>query len=293
MSSTDNTTTKQPKLPQAGEWWLNRRGKISFVAFNERSITSTGSTNYPLLVYTDSEGNYNWLTYDGKNILDTIIGSDNDLIRHLPDCTGFNWVEEVFPQYYVYVSESVGYYECLSKDHVDHHDRYGTVVRQHSNSYSLLKGKPGIWKQVTKEEALTRVYKPTPTPVFDPKTFTSDWGLHFPMREQLPPRVSYSFHQVSSDLWRWDGKLDNQVVFGGIAPTKQQAYTEATQWTKDNSPKTNKEPVLICVDIDSLNFRSSSMSQLRVFKGSDREMGTMWRPLKWCPDIGFYYETGK
>lgn len=87
----------ETKKPMAGEWWRNRYGVIIYVAAD---VSDVINCTFPLLGI-DRCGDESTYTQDGIFWYDEhCLG---DLIQHLPDCTGFDWVPETFPQYWTTV----------------------------------------------------------------------------------------------------------------------------------------------------------------------------------------------
>lgn len=75
---------------KAGQWWRRRDGEIVYVF----GIIPTHVYAYVLPVLAVSrEGNLHRCTEVGKFVT-TIAESPLDLIEHVPDCTGFDWVPE-------------------------------------------------------------------------------------------------------------------------------------------------------------------------------------------------------
>lgn len=86
--------------------------------------------------------------------------------KHLPDCTGWRWQPETFPQWYV-CGNSVGWhttvfvvrdtattYFCVESD--------GTEKRSEDFIWSQSFVSSGLWRQITKEQAEALLNKPTP-----------------------------------------------------------------------------------------------------------------------------------
>lgn len=79
-----------PKF-EAGQWWESRCGSRRYVVgVNPRH------NGYPFIV-VDEEGDTAEHTEEGHYYSHTT--SDYDLVKHLPDCTGFDWVEPVEPDW--------------------------------------------------------------------------------------------------------------------------------------------------------------------------------------------------
>lgn len=80
------------KLPQVGEYWRNRGGEIAFIACDSRAICGEVKTIYPLIAFLKN-GVFISLTHDGCEYGEKSPTSD-DLVEHLPLCTGFEWKPE-------------------------------------------------------------------------------------------------------------------------------------------------------------------------------------------------------
>lgn len=137
-----------PRLPQPGQWWgCDNHGTASLTIVYITGKDHTGRLLYELIsgeILTDCTGWNGW--------------------KHLPNCTGFDWVEPVYPQYYI------------PKD-TDYQSGYGKVIayvirrtHNHGSTYHV-DGTTFNWEQSTvpnyliqstKEQALARV-KPEPT----------------------------------------------------------------------------------------------------------------------------------
>lgn len=139
----------EDKKPQSGEWWQNIAGKGPI-----HRIYVIGENSRGELLFEDVDGNiekvsdqwwHNW--------------------HHVPDCTGWDWEPEKFPQWYVSGRlgwENVAYvvrdtpttYFCV--------DENGDATGDESYAWRQGVVERGAWKQVTREEAEARVTKPAP-----------------------------------------------------------------------------------------------------------------------------------
>ncbi len=72
------------KKPQVDEWWRTRGGDIRYVAADVSGVLSGEN---PLIAV--DEFDYEWRYSD---VGEYYIGHENDLVEHLPDCTGWDWV---------------------------------------------------------------------------------------------------------------------------------------------------------------------------------------------------------
>lgn len=161
--------------PKAGQWWLRDDGKVMLIAFDERTIGSESSC--PIIAYRKPDCG-EWYAV-------------NRFVRRLPDDAGFDYKPEPeYPQYWTTLDtskdpESIAYIirtgPAAFGDHIfvehsgRHHDMFGCAWNT------------GGRRRLTKEEAESLVIKPKSIPeiVFDPKTFTSDWG---PFEKPSPDR---------------------------------------------------------------------------------------------------------
>jgi hypothetical protein len=73
---------------QAGQWYRPRGGEIRYCI----GMSPIKDDNYPALVSSDEDcEDTEWHKADGS-YSSAKFGSSNDIIEHLPDCTGFDWV---------------------------------------------------------------------------------------------------------------------------------------------------------------------------------------------------------
>lgn len=75
----------EEKKPQPGEWWRMRNGEIAFVGW----VCDLETENYP--VVGRDRNKLRWWNTDGLFYCDNT--SSFDLVTHLPNCTGFDYVE--------------------------------------------------------------------------------------------------------------------------------------------------------------------------------------------------------
>ena len=106
-------------------------------------------------------------------------------MTHLPDCTGWDWQPETFPQYYDHGlkgdrrngtafirRDSVEKYACVSVDGCD-------KTKYDWNESCKYYVRCGTWKQITEQQALALLDKPKPATkrtVTVPKWLCSSWG---------------------------------------------------------------------------------------------------------------------
>jgi hypothetical protein len=79
------------KKPQPGEWWRRRDGGIAYVVGRRPECDYT---EWPLIVIDLYGGCREPYTEDGF-LDESHVPCDEDLIEHLPECTGWDWVPEV------------------------------------------------------------------------------------------------------------------------------------------------------------------------------------------------------
>ena len=79
--------------------------------------------------------------------------------KHLPDCTGFDYVEEQWPKYYVHKDPVVPWYIVRTRNSYDvvYRPKHGTNVLGNEWSSNEPYVNNGVWIEVTKEQALERV----------------------------------------------------------------------------------------------------------------------------------------
>lgn len=81
---------------EAGQWWRTRDGKIKHVIADTGEVRPESDYRF---VAIDRGGSIATYTAEGYEF-DSDNECDSDLIEHLPDCTGFDWVPEKWPKYY-------------------------------------------------------------------------------------------------------------------------------------------------------------------------------------------------
>ena len=244
--------------PLAGQWWLTKNRNVTFIAFDARTIGNASVC--PILVYY-GVNNPHWRTPD-------------EFVRRLPDDAGFDYKPEPeYPQYWTTIdcghdaevayvvrtgpSES-GDWHCVMKD---------GAVRL---NLATCKWKQFNRRRLTKEEAETLVIKPKSIPeiVFDPKTFTSDWG---PFQKPSPDRwfiwsdnrypIAFVKHadgtvqNLNVDLILkqsddWNQGYEDQLTNGELVEVTEfsaKAFLKrprsASQIPKHEPPKPNRIPV--------------------------------------------------
>lgn len=152
-------------------WWLHSNGNAMRVVFDDRTVGEESSA--PILAYS-RKGVCHWY-------------SPSSFVRRLPDDAGFDWKPEPeYPQYWTA------------------HDRHLAYLRRDSDGTHVCVKIDGAeseqcdWyaiphdgrTRLTKAEAEARIVKPAPIPeicLFDPKTFTSDWGPFATYQMPLQP----------------------------------------------------------------------------------------------------------
>lgn len=88
--------------PKRDQWWRLKDGTIVFVAFDDREIRCISSMRF--LTY-----------YKRKNLVLHIWICSSEFAEHLPDCTGFDWKPEVFPQYWSTGAPNYAFVKRLDK----------------------------------------------------------------------------------------------------------------------------------------------------------------------------------
>lgn len=192
--------------PKAGQWWLRDDERVMLIAFDERTIGNECSC--PIIAYrTPSCGKWYGV---------------NRFVRRLPDDAGFDWKPEpeiVFPQYCI--PGEGGIKTC--------HNKQVAFWKFDDNENGRTFHTDGTWfpfgsgnfkddkkRAVTQEEALARITSiDVFSLMFDPKTFTSDWG---PFPEQ-PPKPN----RIPVRLYWYDG---NVVARYGHTPPTDPSFVE-------------------------------------------------------------------
>ncbi len=131
--------------PKRDQWWRLKGGTIVFVAFDNREIR-----------YSNSESSLRFLTYDKNK--GNVFHHWRDLSEfdvHLPECTGFDWKPEVFPQYWSTGAPNYAFVKRLDKGRCVFVDKDGkeSVVGAWYSRYSDGR------TQLTEEQALAMLVK--------------------------------------------------------------------------------------------------------------------------------------
>lgn len=141
------------KQPMPGEWWRARGGDIRYVFGVNRF-----SDDWPIFA-TDEKSIVTSHDRDGRehDIFDTEV----DLVEYLPDCTGFDWVPETRPRWYVpnerILNDSPFTYIMRVSE-------TAAVMYQKDKSLGFLVWGPtqnefvtnGVWLEVSESEAASR-----------------------------------------------------------------------------------------------------------------------------------------
>lgn len=173
----------ETKKPQAGEWWRTRDNERVYVT---TVLPEWCLTSFPVIglrnTYGDSTEEY---TREGFYTC-AAQPNMNDLVEHLHNCTGFDWVEppaEVWPKWYSAFEED---------------SRTAYVVRNKDGTCNNVGRDGKAWsgrrwdsldddrEEITEAEALARIIPPTPVESPD------DWVT----QDQCLPRAG-------TDQWRW------------------------------------------------------------------------------------------
>ncbi len=131
--------------PKRDQWWRLKGGKIAFVAFDDKEIRCSNSeVALRFLTYHKNKGNvfHHWRDL-------------SEFAEHLPECTGFDWVPEMFPQYWSTGAWNFAFVKRIDKK------RYVCVDKNGKESGA------GAWyasdeecrKQLTEEQALAMLVK--------------------------------------------------------------------------------------------------------------------------------------
>lgn len=242
----------------AGQWWLHSNGKPMLIVFDDRTIGS--ESGLPIVAY------------ENANMGDWY--KPSDFVRRLPDDAGFDYKPEpevVFPQYCIPIAGGIT--TCHNKQvafWTFDDNEHGRTFHTDGTSFPFGSGnfKDDRKRAVTKTEAEARLNKPIPEIVFDPETFTSDWG---PFPEQHPDRwfiwsdnrypIAFVKHasgqvfnlNVDSILKQsddWDGGYEEQLANGELVEVTEfsaKAFLKrprsASQIPKHEPPKPNRIPV--------------------------------------------------
>ena len=79
---------------QAGQWYRTALRDIGFCVGEGPRNGSVVNDKYIMLVAFRCSDDFQWFTIEGKSA----DGETYDIIEHLPDCTGFDWVPPQPPQ---------------------------------------------------------------------------------------------------------------------------------------------------------------------------------------------------
>ena len=146
----------EQKQPQPGEYWRTRGGEIRYIV---GCRPASDNTNWPLVV-VDGGGVCAEPYTAGGFFDEPHIPCDEDLVEHLPDCDGFDWVPEVWPKYFAAIIPSPGYYKITAGSCV-YHAPCGRTQEQGPTGRKHILTDPNTWKEITEAEALSRL-KPSP-----------------------------------------------------------------------------------------------------------------------------------
>ena len=157
--------------PVAGEWYEFCDVRVCCVAVSKQND----------VVFEHRNGSFEFFR-DGEEPLDDL--------KYLPDCTGWDWQPETFPQYYDHGlkgdrrngtafirRDSVEKYACVSVDGCD-------KTKYDWNESCKYYVRCGTWKQITEQQALALLDKPQPAEdlpakkrtVTVPKWLCRSWG---------------------------------------------------------------------------------------------------------------------
>lgn len=76
--------------PQVGQWYLTRGGDIMLTVLDKKNINTDYDGTYPILTVDRSGADYSYTSVGSYR--DDGFEDDYDLVEHLPDCTGFDYV---------------------------------------------------------------------------------------------------------------------------------------------------------------------------------------------------------
>lgn len=148
---------------EEGQWWLTRGGAI-------RKVIAVDPADYdgPYTVYAISDPwSFDIFTCEGR-FLSTGEEHDSDLVKHLPDCTGFDWVPETFPQYYRHKDkflDGTAYIERTSATSMVFVAKLGSRSSVWGwGQFDNERVETGIWIQITEAEALAMLDTSDQTP---------------------------------------------------------------------------------------------------------------------------------
>jgi len=168
------------KQPQSGEWWGADDGSIAYIV----GVKRNGD-----VILEDERGCH----YNG--------GQDWNEWRHIPDCTGFDWVApvETWPKYYVH---KIAFFCDTAYLRRDSQSECVLVTEQGLEAPYYWTGlqdvfvAEGTWIEVTEAEALSRVKAP-PSSVESP----DDWVT----QDRVPFRMGKDECRWSTwpESWGW------------------------------------------------------------------------------------------
>lgn len=133
------------KTPQAGEWWETCRRKDKELVFIV-GIKTCGHVIYETKDGYHTNGFSNWKGW-----------------HHLPDCTGWDWEPETFPQYWTANNNNNAYLKRIDEHHFIAARKDGTF----GDLCFWTQAKTLLHVKITEAEALALLDKPEP-----PKTRT-------------------------------------------------------------------------------------------------------------------------
>lgn len=170
--------------PVTGEWYEFCDVRVCCVAVSKQND----------VVFEYRNGSFEFFR-DGEEPLDDL--------KYLPDCTGWDWQPETFPQYYDHGlkgdrrngtafirRDSVEKYACVSVDGCD-------KTKYDWNESCKYYVRCGTWKQITEQQALALLDKPQPAE--DPE----EWVV----QDRVPARLGI-------DERRYVDKEGNHCVWG-------------------------------------------------------------------------------
>lgn len=144
------------KKPQVGEWWRTRTSGIRYVAVDTEALGARVDNFYPIITIGENS-NHTAHTKEGNFLVSGQHGYD--LTEHLPDCTGWDWEPETFPQYWSTRSTHYAYLLRINAKRCCLVDKKGNQL---TDQPWYDKTDRAGRTQLTKEEALERLDKPEP-----------------------------------------------------------------------------------------------------------------------------------
>jgi len=148
------------KKPQVGEWWRTRTSGIRYVAVDTEALCARVDNFYPIITIGENS-NHTAHTKEGNFLVSGQHGYD--LTEHLPDCTGWDWEPEIFPQYWSTRSPHYAYLLRINAKRCCLVDKKGNQL---TDQPWYDKTDRAGRTQLTKEEALERLDKPEPVKEF-------------------------------------------------------------------------------------------------------------------------------